>query len=68
MCPLNMEPIGNPEKSVLNHPTLHNIPEDDRIQVNHSEGLRSCKLSIILIVNKSQCKSRMEVMEFHIAG
>lgn len=31
MCPLNMEPIDNPEKSVLNHPTLHNIPEDHRI-------------------------------------
>ena len=27
-----MEPTGSPEKSVLNQPTLHNVPEDDRIE------------------------------------
>ena len=29
-----MRPIGSPETSVRNQLTLHNIPEDDRIQVN----------------------------------
>jgi hypothetical protein len=33
---LKMGPIRSPETSVLNQPTLHNIPEDGRIQVNHS--------------------------------
>jgi hypothetical protein len=35
-----MEPIGNPEMSVLNQITLRNIPADGRIPVNRSESLR----------------------------
>jgi hypothetical protein len=38
---LKMEPTGSPETSVLNQPTLRNIPEDGRFQVNCSESLRS---------------------------
>jgi hypothetical protein len=38
---LKMGPIRIPETSVRNTPTLRNIPEDDRIQVNRSESLRS---------------------------
>jgi hypothetical protein len=30
-----------PKTLVLNQPTLHNNPEDGRIQVNHSRSLRS---------------------------
>ena len=31
--PLKMGPIGSPETSVLNRPTLRTIPEDDRTQL-----------------------------------
>jgi hypothetical protein len=33
--------IANPETSVLDQPTLRNIPEDGRIQVSCSESLHS---------------------------
>jgi hypothetical protein len=39
--PFKMEPIGSPETSVRNQPTLRNIPEDDRIRVNCNGSLRS---------------------------
>jgi hypothetical protein len=39
--PLKMGPIWSPETSVPNQPTLRNIPEDGRIQVNRSGSLRS---------------------------
>jgi hypothetical protein len=38
--PLKVEQIRSPETSVLNQPTLRNIPEDNRIQVNRKESLR----------------------------
>ena len=38
-----MGTIGSPETSVLNQPTLRNIPEDVRIRVNLNESLRFCK-------------------------
>ena len=44
VLPLKMGPIGSPEMSVINQPTLCNIPEDDRIQANRSENLRSHNL------------------------
>jgi hypothetical protein len=37
--PLKMGPIRNPETSVPNQPTVRNIPEDWRIQVNGSGSL-----------------------------
>ena len=59
--PLKMEPIGNPETSVLNPRTLRNIPEDDRIQVNCSECLRPRVLSVTLIkCARSALKVRIE--------
>jgi hypothetical protein len=42
--PLKMRPISSPETSVLNQPTLHNITEDHRIQVNLSKSLCSRKM------------------------
>ena len=33
--PLKMGPIGSPETSVKNQPSLRNIPENDRIQVDY---------------------------------
>jgi hypothetical protein len=36
-----MRPIGHPETSVLNHPTLRNNPEDGRIQFNHGGSIQS---------------------------
>jgi hypothetical protein len=42
------ETTGSPETSVLNQPTLRNIPEDGRIQVNRSESLRSRTEILIL--------------------
>ena len=44
-----MERIRSPETSVPNQPTLHNIPQDNKIQVNRSESLRSRILSIIIV-------------------
>jgi hypothetical protein len=44
-----MERIRSPETSVQNQPTLHNIPEDNIIQVNRRESLRSRILSIIIV-------------------
>jgi hypothetical protein len=37
---LKMGPLRSPETSVLNQPTLRNVPEDEIIQVNRSESLR----------------------------
>jgi hypothetical protein len=37
---LKMGPIGIPETSMLNQPTLRNNPEDGRLQVNRSVNLR----------------------------
>jgi hypothetical protein len=59
--PLKMEPIRSPETSARNQPTLRNIPEDDRIQANSSESLRSCKgsvLSKIVEIGKGKVFSR----------
>jgi hypothetical protein len=39
--PLKMGPIGTSETSVVNQPTLRNIPEDGRIQINCIDCLRS---------------------------
>jgi hypothetical protein len=39
--------MGSPETSALNQPTLRYIPENDRIQVNHSENLRSFKIPFV---------------------
>ena len=41
---MKMEPRGSPETSVINQPTLRNIPADDRIQVNCSDSLRSRRM------------------------
>jgi hypothetical protein len=45
---LKMGPTRSPEKSVQNQPTLCNIPEDDRIQVNPSGSLSSRKPTLTL--------------------
>jgi hypothetical protein len=42
-----MGQMGCPETSVLNQPTLRNIPEDVSIQVNRSGSLRS-ELVVVL--------------------
>ena len=48
-----MEPIGNPETSVLNQLMPRNDPQDGRVHFNRSESLRS-RIALITI---DQCKS-----------
>jgi hypothetical protein len=44
-----MRRIGSPETSVFNQPTLQNIPEDGRIQVNRSKSVHICVVEYPII-------------------
>ena len=53
--PLKMGPIRSPKTSVRSQPTLRNIPDEDRIQVNRCKSLRSRKHDILLQNNAFIC-------------
>jgi hypothetical protein len=53
--PLKMGPIRSPKTSARNQPTLCNIPDEDRIQVNRCKSLRSRKHDILLQNSAFMC-------------
>jgi hypothetical protein len=65
-----MGPIGCPETSVLNQPTLCNNPEDGRIQVNYSESLRSRKIGRVLkqYASKHIQKEQPQTADFYLSN
>ena len=54
-------PTDSRKTSVLNQPTLRNIPEDERIQVNRRESLRPPNFKYFIFECNIHCQTTNDV-------